>query len=256
MFFINSNRPAHWLPNWSSYFITGLMALMVSFVFGVLSGCRIGNNQVTTTTTGGDTISGYYETLPQSLSLSVTTGTQTTTKSVTTNFMPSWLTTVMTDPLAIVIQNPVNGQGLITNQAGTNGFSIFVTGANTSLAYSENYTTPWMTNCTENDSGVRQGSYTQYGTGAKQVAGVSSLGRVSMSITNTFGWTGTDCPSLATIFYNCFLNQDNCWDTTAVDRENDNTGLHSIYDPFINSGVMTVDQIKTVTGLSYQVNYQ
>ena len=256
MFFINSNRPAHWLPNWSSYFITGLMALMISFVFGALTGCRFGNNQTTTSTTGVDTISGYYETLPQSLSLTVTTGTQTNTTSVTTNFMPASLSAVMTNPIAVVIQNPVNGQGLITNQSGTNGYSIYVTGSNTSLAYSESATTQWMTNCTETDTAVRQGSYSQYQTGPKLVEGVNSLGRVSLNITDSFAWVGTDCASLATTFNTCFVNQDTCWGTTAVDRENENTDLHSVFDPFINSGVMTVDQIKTVTGISYQVDYQ
>lgn len=221
----------------------------------LLSGCKFGNKD-TTTLTGFDTISGYYLSLPQTISFdaTLTTGSPRTHDGQV-NEMPDLLKTVMANPTLLVFDDPIGGLGSIRSrqQTSTGFYTMIDSAAGTFGAADEVSAT--VSGCQFVKTVTTSGKFSQL-MSQQQVAGVWARGKIALDYDVVFETLGedSDCVTLRTNFMNCFVNGTGCSsDSGSVYY----TGLiDEMFTPFVNSGLITGSEIATTKKLHYHAAYQ
>ena len=216
----------------------------------LLSGCRVGN-RTSTKLSGYDLVSGYYMTEPSSLSITKKIGPNGSLVTIPSNVqnIPSSLKNTMNNPMIIQITNLSTGDAVMINPVNNSlGFDIKVNTDTKTIALSiGGFAT--ITGCRIDQTIIRNGSYNEQ---AGSIAGVQARGRVSLDYTTEYKWSGDDAdcnPWLETAFHDCYVDDSQCTDFSS-------DFVHSIYDPFIQSGFMSVADIKTARLVSYTARYR
>lgn len=221
----------------------------------LFAGCEFGN-KTKTTLTGYDVISGYYVSLPQSIRFEAQIGnTPLKTKNGVVNDIPDFLKAVMSNPTMLYFDDPVEGIGSIRSRLDTaNGIPTYINdklgnfGAS-STAASE------IPGCRLTQEKVNFGTFTQLAS-TVLVSGVKARGTLSLDFTLGYTLTGEDidCNPMRAQFKSCYVDGIGCsTDSGSIFYR---PFVKETFDPYINVGLITADDIASFKSIGYNAVYE
>jgi len=247
--------------SWLTYLTCGTLAVLMSWV---MSGCRIGNR---TQNTPPSIVLNFYEMAPQKYSAHVqlkNVSAPVTTDNMPISAVPTFLTNLLSNPIGIQVDSS-QGRAALFNPAAAPDSSGNVSsmGVNYNVSnntYSMESTADeaFNTNCSLNETLSATGAVnsTDSGTsiGKYSIAGHNQL---VVKMDNDFtAATAGGCDSTMTVIMNCYNDATQCQQTTT----NDNLALQGFFQdlfaPYIQSNLITSNQIQDVTSMGFQLNYQ
>jgi hypothetical protein len=233
-------------PSWLSYTLTGALAILASWA---LTGCRFGNHQVDQAQQT-DGVSGYYETQPQSMKYCATTASETC-QNVGTNMIPADFTSILTNPVALKLQDASTGQAVLFSAfGGTTGIAIFAnTDQSLSVVGTANAQLWDDPACTRTDQQLIEGAYTKTsGPWTSNTPTIPKSGRINLTITYTITLNGTCTTSLQAIAA-CYGDATKC-------GTHEQSETQDLFGGYISAGSMTAADIPNTTALAYEIVYQ
>lgn len=237
-----------WKKRWVRVFaITVAIISIPSFA----SGCRFGNNNETKYK-GYDLLSGYYSTEPHTYALKARTEGETSdrTKNEIVSKIPAVASDVLKNPIMVYFDDPLTGSATIRNPVDSSiGFGIQLDADSSMFSASSHGAMDSGSGCTLDQVIQKAGSIAQYGT-KKNVNGYSTRGSATVEYSIEYNFYGTDaaCNSwLDTVFYTCYSTAscDEAWTSLA----------HFVFDPFVDSGIITATEIKKARYLRFVATY-
>lgn len=221
----------------------------------IFSGCEFGN-KTKTTLTGYDTISGYYTSLPQAVSFRATLGTSAEImKNGAVNDMPAFLKEVMANPTMLYFDDPIGGIGSIRSRVNTGtGIPTYIDDKLGSFGASSSASSE-VPGCRLTQERENFGSFSQLAN-TVVIAGVKARGAISLDFTLKYTLTGEDidCNPMRARFKSCYVEGTSCSsDAGSIFYR---AFLQETFDPYINVGLITADDIGTFRSLSYHATYQ
>lgn len=235
-------------PSWFSYALSGALALLASWA---LSGCYFGNRTVNQPATG-DSVSGYYETQPQTLQYFASAPAEKRV-DVATNQIPTDYSSIFTNPVLFEIQDSASGAaGIFPYPTSSNSYGIGVTLGN-AQAFGTNQSaagTLWDDPaCTREDEEGIDGSYKKSsGPWTSNTPEIIKSGRVQFTLDYTISFIGSCAASLQAMA-NCYNDATQCGSHSQSD-------VQSLFEPFITAGAMAATDIPNLTDLGYEMSYQ
>lgn len=224
---------------------------------GVLSltGCEFGNKNVTQLT-GYDTISGYYASLPQTISFHarIGGGAERNQTGVVTQ-MPDFLKTVMGNPTMLYYDDPIQAYGSLRSHANT-GVG-FPTKINDRLATFGVSTSGYadVSGCRYLEETLHTGRFNQAAT-TSVIAGLTVRGNLALDYSATFSFVGddVDCDAMRAIFKSCYSDNVNC----SADPESIFSRAHvvKVFGSLVGSGIMTEAEISSARSVGYHATYE
>lgn len=221
----------------------------------LLSGCEFGNHSETTLS-GYDVISGYYSTLPQSIAFRAQVGLGAPrTKSGLVAEIPDFLKTVMDNPTMLYFDDPLKGWGSIRSRVDTSlGIPTTIdlgatTFAESTSAYAE------VAGCQLTQDIVHSGGFSQLPS-TQVISGVTVRGTLSLDYALDYTLIGmdVDCDPMRDQMKDCYANGLNCaTDPASIFYQ---PFLQEVFDPYVNAGLMTADEIATVRSVGYTAVYR
>lgn len=245
---------------------TTLMALLAVATLAAAGGCQFGNYIDSTPT---NPPSGDYGTTPQTLQFCVTTYTETPTSSTNdtatkcataaVSLLPQELSSIFTDPVVINVEDQETGQTALTSSDGANGIGITSnSNAQLAVATTEALDVPWNDPSCVLNLGL-QGSGSLSSTSGNS-SGIATIGRMTMNLTVSRQFQGTSdtsCLTYLSDLANCFNDPSQCGSlATSTDGMDPHDWALSVFNTYINAGVMQATDIPNVVSMSYQVLYQ
>lgn len=216
-----------------------------------LGGCRVGTKTVTTYQ-GYDLLSGYYANEPRAYKVTVQIQGEASPRiqSISPNQMPPVVTDVMTNPVMVYFEDPINGIASLRNPAQTStGFQVNLD-PNTQIISSTLQSSLQGPNCVLVQSVSRSGNLAQYPT-PTLLNTYSTRGALNLdyTISEVFQGTNTDCSAWLQILATCYANATTCDATTS-------SSVHFIFDPFLNAGIITAADLTKVQSTSFTASFR
>jgi hypothetical protein len=257
--------------HWASYFYSGSVALIVSWVLLItMSGCRLGNH----IDNGPETdigVSGYYSTRPISY---VASSTQTTGGSHQINLsvasVPTWISNYFTDPTTMVLDNSNATSGAyrvfqpgVDPNNPNNYQTVYVAANGKSFGYSaeSGWQAFWTNNsCLMNISDTYIGNINPLASSdpssvSSALGRIPLTGRLSVKITEEIAFQG-NCTTTWQEMESCYQNVASCPGSNAADQANAQDVVLSIYRPWVQAGAISPNEINTTSDLRFDVSYQ
>jgi hypothetical protein len=236
-------------PSWFSYALSGVLAIVASWA---LSGCYFGNKTVNQPVST-DGVTGFYETQPQTLKLCAATPGEIC-PSAPTNLIPAFISNILTNPVALELQDPSTRKaGLFpyNGGAGAQGFGV-IAGPNKTLTPdpASGSQTLWDDPaCTEQLDLSIEGSYTlTNGPWTSNTPNIPKSGRIQMTVTYTIGVAGSCTVSLQAMA-DCYADSTKC-------GSHSQSEVQTLFGPFISAAAMAATDISKVQSLAYEITYQ
>ena len=226
-------------------------------ILGALSlvGCQFGNKS-TTELKGYDTISGYYATLPQTLSFQAQIGSGAVrNQSGLVNQMPDFIKTVMGNPAMLYYDDPISGIGSIRSHSNTgigiptkisDHLSMF--GVSTSASAT-------ISGCKFLEETVHTGKFSQ-AQATSVISGFTVRGNISIDYSITYSLNGldADCDPLRAAFKSCYIDNVGC--STDSNSILYRAFVTQVFAPLVNAGVMTDAEIGNARSVTYHATYE
>ena len=238
--------------NWFYYLVTGTVAIIISWLF---TGCRFGNN--IERPSNPDTISGYYQTQPQTLQFCAT---HTTTKcnEVITNQIPQLISQVMSNPVALVMQDLSTGDAVLVAPKGDgSALPVIVTPKNTlELNRSTRSSVLWDDrDCTFKIYVIEAGALTKESTPITVGGGLPLSGRVQLDVQILTAFDAK-CKASLDKMASCYQDKDTCGGSTDADNKSLQGSVQDLFNPYIEAKVMQVSDIPYISATGYEVLYK
>jgi hypothetical protein len=236
-----------WKKTWThALALTAIIVLIPTFA----TGCRFGNNSKTTYK-GYDLLSGYYTTEPRTYALAVHVAGEVgnRTKNEVITKIPLTVREVVTNPFLLYFDDPITGIASIRNPADSEiGFNVNLNADSGMFTASGGGTMNSGSGCVLEQLIQKAGSIAQFSE-RKIVNNYSARGSATVEYSVEHNFTGADvnCTDWQTDFHNCYTTS-NC--------DDESTSLaHFIFDPFVDAGLITPSEIKTVRSLRFVATY-
>ena len=249
------------MPSWTSYLFSGVMALILSWA---VTGCRLGNH-VENQPQEPSHIK-FYATTSQTFALSASyipqatpeDGLQVKQDTAPLDEIPSFIQQIMSDPVAFFFDPQNQNEGAVLSykwQKGDPGIPVTYDANMNFGAPAQSRAYDWTVDgyhCTRTLSEeVKDGLIVaapapyQVTVDANQKLTVS--GKLELTYTRVDSFDG-NCAPLLQYAADCLSRRIACKpDTLAL--------FEDIFDPFVNR-VLTIDDIATVSSVSYSVSYK
>lgn len=221
----------------------------------LFSGCEFGNKS-TTELHGYDTISGYYESLPQSVVFHAKIGSGAErNQSGTVNQMPDFMKAVMGNPTMLYFDDPIGGQGSIrAHSNATLGFPTLIDdklgtfGVSTS-GYAD------VSGCRFTEETIHTGRFSQSPT-TKVISGLTVRGQIAVDFTAIYSFVGedVDCDVLRGIFKTCYSDNVGC--STDPGSILYRGYVTKVFGALIGAGVMTEAEIPSTHSVGFRAIYE
>lgn len=224
-----------------------------------LTGCRIGN--YVETVPNPDTLSGYYETQPESLLFCATSAGTTRCKNATTARIPSLLSQVMSNPVRLVMFDLESGSAAFTPPGNDRIGLPTVAKSDRTLDFFGSDSPRMLLNdakCTTQLYLEEKGKLTTEGpftTGS--TFRMSGRMDAQFQVVQFFDAAKPgDCDaSLATI-RDCLNNVNLCGGTTAAANTSLQSQFQSLFNEYFASGALTIAEVATLSNIAYVVQYR
>ncbi len=229
-------------------FLIGLCVL-------TLPGCYFGNRSKTTLK-GYDTISGFYTSLPQTVTFEATIGNAPKrSKSGTINDIPEILKAIMANPTMLYFDDPIEGIGSIRSHLDSStGFPTYIEDAAGTFGASIS-SGGQVPGCLLSKNVVTSGTFAQL-PATQTLSGFTVRGSLSLDYTHTVFLTGEDidCNPLRARIQSCYTDGVGC--STDPNSVLNRTFLKEAFDPCVNIGLITSAEISAFKSVSYHATYE
>ena len=220
-----------------------------------LVGCEFGNKN-TTELNGYDIISGYYETLPQTISFNAQIGTgPARTQAGTVSQMPDFMKTVMGNPAMLFYDEPIDGIGSIRSHANTQiGIPTRIQDRAGTFGVSTNGSVV-VSGCRFREETIHSGRFSQNAS-TSTIAGLRVRGKISLDYSATYSLVGddVDCDVMRAAFKSCYSDNVGC----SSDPESifSRGFIVKVFGSHIGAGIMTEAEILTARSVGYHATYE
>lgn len=243
--------------DWVIYFYSGLLALIVSWTLGMISGCRWGNH--VEKAANPDPISGYYETQPQTLQYCASSPKETC-KALPTNQLPALMAEVITDPVGFVVGDQASGNATIINafeKQNPAGLAVELN-KDFSISNAGHKTIKLDSNCVMHHFMEISGNLSQNPTTSiKVISGASFriMGRLALFVRMSQSFEG-QCDTVMNLMNMCYEDPSYCWGGGAAANSQAHQEVLSIFDPYVMAGVLDSKAIAGATDLGFEISYE
>lgn len=260
------NKNAKVLTETLSPLITPLFFLVAAALIVISSpGCRFGNHkEESLPPPNPDTVSGFYDMTPQSVSVCMKKEGQSSETCVQPSFtkIPPGIRAILTDPIALIMVKPETGESVLKNPDSDNYIFTQVTKSGNdygpTMSYSPTYPTQplWETDdpCTLSMNRVEAGNYKKYDSARTEANGRSIVGRVQYNVKREWGFTGT-CEKSLTVMAACYLSSEYCGGQNSVEDNELQTIVQNFFGPFIDAGAFSATDIPDLRMMRYEIQY-
>jgi hypothetical protein len=220
-----------------------------------LSSCQFGNKN-TTELHGYDTISGYYSTLPQTITFHAEVGSgPARDQNGLVNQMPDFLKTVMANPAMLYYDDPLKSYGSIRAHSNTGLGIPTVISDHLSTYGASSSASVTVSGCKLEEDTTHTGKFSQAAT-TSTIAGLTVRGNLSMDYAITYSLIGqdVDCDAMRATFKSCYIDGTGCsTDPASIFYR---AFVTQIFAPFVNVGIITDAEIGNVRSVTYRATYQ
>ncbi len=220
-----------------------------------LTGCQFGNKN-TTELKGYDTISGYYSSLPQSISFHAQIGAgPARDQNGLVNQMPDFMKSVMANPTMLYYDDPLNGIGSLRSHSNTGlGIPTKISDRLSTFGVSTS-ASAIVAGCKFLEETVHTGSFSQSST-TSVIAGLTVRGNIAIDYSITYSFVGqdVDCNPLRASMKSCYTDNAGC--STDPNSIFYRPFVTQVFAPLINAGVMTDTEIPSAVSVTYHAIYQ
>lgn len=260
---------------------TRMMTLALSgavavFAVILLTGCRFGNSvEKAEPPKNPDNLTGYYETAPKKVTYCISTtegvtGLEETSDGTTpapgcvettTDRVPTLIAQVMGNPVAFIVDEWKDRTANIVDPYNPDQVALPVSFDKDTLEL--NYfgaTEPdvlWKYRGCETAMSLNETGKIIQGSGpfTSGFTEAELFGRIQMTVQVMLSVDG-QCDQSLTEMHACYMDADDCGGEDVVENNAYQAAVQSYYQDFIDAGAMTADQIPTVRGLSYEIQYE
>jgi hypothetical protein len=241
----------------------------VGSTVAVAGGCRVGNYSSHNDTASGDPVTGYYDAAPQRLQFCASTSGasgDTRCADASTTEIPAFLSESLTHPLTLLLRDAASGEAILTAAPVVSNtppqLPVWVRSDNTTLDFVGS--TPaqilWLdSQCTTRIYLDMEGSIVRGAgrpvpgtTSGRTVGSLKLTAQVIRSFDSSDGSCATELQAMSA----CYQNVNHCGGTSGADNQAGQARVQSIFEQYIQAGVMTGSDIADVTALGYEVHYQ
>lgn len=239
--------------SWSSYVLTGMLALVASWV---MTGCRLGNNVESDdpATDASTTDNGYYDLKPQKVTLCVNTGTDHCVE-VSPSVDPESWSQVLTDPIIFVKEN--ESEAVLVSSVDTRYGIYIAPRPNNSFVYDATGDLIQLWNdpaCLEGLKNVGAGSYSVYDS-PKKKGSFNIKGKVSFYFDALRHLEG-NCTQTLNDMHACYDDHSQCGEANNGDNLAMQQAVRNYFALYIDNGVMTKDDIPSIRSFLYSIDYR
>lgn len=253
--------------NWTNYFFTGMMALVVSWAM-TLSGCRFGNQVQSVPQNKSSPLTGYYEMKPQKLTFCTTlTSGEAQCKNVVTNRIPRELSKILTNPVIFEPDTQIKNAAYLYSPFGNGKSALPVWfDNNLNLEYTSAHDGRddmvfWDDkNCVdrfdfrEYDGLLKRFETPQKMTVSGTTIDISGVIQMKVSILHTIEGDGSCVASLQKA-YDCYNDARLCHGANPEEDVKLQEELIQMFEPYINSGAMSAQDLLVLKSYGYEVQY-
>jgi hypothetical protein len=241
---------------------SGKLAHFLRFtIFAVFScgifGCRIGNQIIQNQTQKEDQLSGFYLTQPHSLTFYVTT-LNTRHQNAPISMIPSVISQHITNPVGLIMKDLITGEAEITSADGTNAFPIFVN-QDRSLSFQgvTSKNTFWMEpDCKSFIEFSEFGSLGEDNSVADATNSEFPIsGQMNLTIQMVTRFEGDCRPTFQTLSL-CYQDENQCGGLNSSENHELQAIVLDMFNPYIQSNVITPSEIADITNYAYEVSYE
>ncbi len=231
-----------------------ITTLIASTALG-LTACEVGKNSTKIELVGYDVSSGYYRTAPQSLDLSYKVNGVTLSQPALVQNIPIDMREIMTDPMLVLVEDPVSGATSLRNSADT-GIGVAGLTLNQKSGKLGKSASGYATykNCRLDQSILYDGDILKL---SEQIFnGFKTRGQLNLDYQLAYRITGVeqDCIEWLSHMRDCYSDESQCeaGNNTIVQ----DGFVHSLFDPFVDSNAFTVNAIPDVRNLQVDISYR
>ncbi|MFZ9595487.1 MAG: hypothetical protein ACO3A2_05355 [Bdellovibrionia bacterium] len=245
------------LPGGVTFFLSASIAVFLSWA---TSGCRMGNFQQTRSrSSGSDSISGYYATSPDTLKFYVATTTGLIEKSAPLTLLPSEMTQVVTNPVALILTQASTGAARLINPTGQSYLPIFVNSDQT-LSYAGNSEpAPFFLDpaCKSSLEIVEWGKVNpnRDASLAPSSPTLALLGTLELTVQVMKTLSG-ECEATLLQLSACAQSAQNCGGTTEAQNQELHTWAEELFEPWILSGALSLADLPQMHAFAYEVTFK
>jgi len=219
------------------------------------TGCRLGNQVVTAE--DPTSMSGYYKTEAASMSIcSKLAGQEWRCANANTSMIPGVIQNIMTNPVYMSANTTKARAYLVPNTLDTsNYFEMSLTKAGSlSAPTSVSESKPlWSDEACQTQ--VQLGKEGRVRSTAQTLQGNFKIsGTVDFSIAVVNALSG-DCVQTLAELRSCYLDSTKCPGSTAEEQSETQQSVRDYYAPYIDQGVLAVDEIPQVEALGWEASY-
>jgi hypothetical protein len=235
---------------------TFFLFLIATIAMCSISGCRFGNQIVYPS--NPDQTSGYYVTLPQSLTFYVTTSFQTQTQEAPVSLVPTEIADVLTNPVAVSISNLSSGQASLISPTNKVSLPIYVNSDQTlSLLAATRPSTFWQDpECQSYLEIEEKGALTKT-TEFTPPPDLSHTiqGKIQLHLQIVTRFVGNCGPTFQSMFL-CYQDLNQCGGNSTLENQTLQGQVASLFHPYLKSGAIAAEDIPQIKNYAYEVFYE
>lgn len=237
------------------------IALLSLSLFGATPSCRWGNRILNATT---DNPSGYYETEAQNLEFcaSLKNGA-TPCATVSATDLPSLVRDRVTNPVRFVVLDSATGSAVFAHYNQDNlqlPVQMSSNEALVTLASTGEDMLMWDAGCTSFSQISLNGKYLRYlKINENGPLGYPVTGRVEANISVVDALNSTTpgaCDTSLTQAAACLSDVNQCQGANPAQNTAKQQFLQSIFDPYLNAGVISLNDLPNVEAMGYEVRFE
>ena len=220
-----------------------------------MTGCRIGNHIQEAEVI--DSYSGYYLTEIKELTFTATTTQSVRAPSPVSN-VPSDLSSVLTNPVAIILQDSASGRANIESKDGkqtlpttiSKDFTLFMDGSSSSKTLWEDPSCQTYLELQELGQIIKSNDPLSL-----QGNSLPLSGRIQLKVQITNVIHGNCTATLQTLL-NCYQDANHCGADSTADNESIQSGLIAFFKPWIDSQAFLPTEIPNLISYGYEAVYE
>lgn len=239
-------------------FIRGSVAVAIAWT---LTGCVFGNHIIPAT--NPDTISGYYSTQAQTLKFFTTVNGQDASADAPVTQIPSSVSAILTNPLWVQLQDPSTGAAQMSSPSDPSQYlAVDFQSDNQTFGINGSYNpaTLWTNpGCTIQEYIEVTGRIEPPGDAPSSMAFLGTsyeiAGQVSMDVWIEQRISGNCAWSLQAVSA-CYQDVSQCGGATSQDNQASQEYVQQLFSPYVQAGILTAQDIQTVSDIAFQISYQ
>lgn len=163
----------------------------------------------------------------------------------------------MTNPVGFLVKKSDTGEAYFVPPADTRYALPVRTDKSGNLLFrgDSNPQTLWDDSACTSQLMLEEKGTVQKTSALKTVAGYKTQGRVSVTIQVIKTFDGTCRPSLEKML-NCYKDVTQCGGKDSPENKSYQAVVQELFNPFIEAGAMTQDEMPSITAVAYEVSYQ